>query len=68
MFMVRVKQRKAMTRIFHIRDLNDQRVVGFEAISRVMTKYYKELLEKRDHHRSSVDRLVMEVGPYLTIE
>jgi len=33
-----------------------------------MAKYYKELFGKRDHHRSSVDPLVMEVRPYLTVE
>ena len=66
--MARVKQRKAMTSTFHIRDLNDQRVEGFDDVSKVMTKYCKDLLGKRDHHRSSVDPLVMKVGPYLTIE
>jgi len=68
MFMARIKQRKAMTSIFHIRDLNDQRVEGFEAVSMVMTRYYKELLGKSDHHITCVDPLVIEAGPSLTIE
>ncbi|KAJ8432338.1 hypothetical protein Cgig2_020687 [Carnegiea gigantea] len=43
-FIARIKQRKALTSIFHIRDQNDQRVEGFVAVSEVMTTYYKRLL------------------------
>ena len=38
--MPRIKQRKAMTSIFHIRDPNDQRVMGFDAVAEVMTRFY----------------------------
>ncbi|KAJ8419565.1 LOW QUALITY PROTEIN: hypothetical protein Cgig2_004596 [Carnegiea gigantea] len=54
-FMARIKQRKAMASIYHIKDLNDHRVEGFEAVSRVMIGYYQELLGNNDHHRASVE-------------
>ncbi|KAJ8420080.1 hypothetical protein Cgig2_019936 [Carnegiea gigantea] len=66
--MARIKQRKALTSIFHIKDQNDQRVEGFEAISEVLTKYYKGLLGVMYHHRTNIDLQVMELGQGLTIE
>jgi len=57
-----------MTSIFHIRDIKDQMVEGFEAVSEVMTRFYKELLGKKECHRNCVDLLVMEAGASLIIE
>ncbi|KAJ8419964.1 hypothetical protein Cgig2_012405 [Carnegiea gigantea] len=37
-FMARMKQRKAMTSFFHIRDQNDQRVEGFDTVSEMPRK------------------------------
>jgi len=39
MFMAKIKQRKVMASIYHIRHLNDHRVEGFEAVARVMSGY-----------------------------
>jgi len=68
MFMSRIKQRKAITCIFHIRDTNGQRVEGFEAVSEVMISFYKDLLGKNDYHRTSVDPLVIEARLSLILE
>jgi len=51
-FMAKIKQRRACTSIYHIKDQYDQRLEGFEAISKVMTNYYKKLLGENDHHRT----------------
>ncbi|KAJ8419893.1 hypothetical protein Cgig2_017703 [Carnegiea gigantea] len=67
-FMARIKQRKALTSIFYIRDQNGQRVEGFDAVSEVMTKYYKGLLGMTDHQRTKIDPQVIELGQCLTIE
>ena len=66
--MARIKQRKAWTSIFHIKDQHDQRVEGFEEVLRVMTTFYKKLLGERDHHRTHVDQQVIEIGQCLNIE
>ncbi|KAJ8453404.1 hypothetical protein Cgig2_008288 [Carnegiea gigantea] len=58
MFMARIKQRKAMTCIFHIRDTNGQRVEGFKAVSDVMTSFYQDLLGRIEYHRTCVDPLM----------
>ncbi|KAJ8435936.1 hypothetical protein Cgig2_013283 [Carnegiea gigantea] len=55
-FMARIKQRKVMTSIFHIRDHNNQGVEGFDAVTEVMTRFYKELLGIKKHHRIKVDQ------------
>ena len=57
-----------MASIYHINDLHDHRVEGFEAVLRVLTGYYQELLGNNDYHRTSIDPWVMEAGPFLTIE
>ena len=44
LFMARIKQRKANASIYFIKGQNNQRLEGFEAVSRVLTDYYKELL------------------------
>ncbi|KAJ8421919.1 hypothetical protein Cgig2_025305 [Carnegiea gigantea] len=67
-FAARIMQRKALTSIFYIKDQHDQRVEGFEAVSRVMTIYYKRLLGEMDHHRTHVDQHVIELGHCLNIE
>ncbi|KAJ8436362.1 hypothetical protein Cgig2_009927 [Carnegiea gigantea] len=54
-FMAKMKQRKAWTSIYHINDQHDQRVEGFEAVSKVMTNYYKKLLGEKDLYRTQVD-------------
>jgi len=68
MFMARIKQRKAMTSIFDIRDINGQRVEGFEVALEVITRFYKELLGNKEYHRTCVDPLVIEVGSSPTLE
>ncbi|KAJ8419309.1 hypothetical protein Cgig2_009220 [Carnegiea gigantea] len=51
-------QGKALTSIFHIQDQHDQRAEGFEDVTRVMTKYYQELLGRKNPHRTRVDPLI----------
>ncbi|KAJ8445966.1 hypothetical protein Cgig2_001284 [Carnegiea gigantea] len=68
MFMARIKQRKAMTCIFHIRDTNGHRVEGFKEISEVMTSFYQDLLGRTKYHRTCVEPLVIEAGHSLTFE
>ena len=63
-----MKQRKALTRIFHIQDQYNQRVEGFKAVSEVLTKYYNGLLGTMKQHRTHIDLQVMELGKGLTIE
>jgi len=48
-FMARIKQRKALSSIFHTKDQNDQRVEGFTEVSRVLSPYYKGLLGQWRH-------------------
>ncbi|KAJ8427588.1 LOW QUALITY PROTEIN: hypothetical protein Cgig2_006652 [Carnegiea gigantea] len=55
LFMSRIKQRKAMSSIYTLRDHTDQWVEGFEEVAEVMTKCYQELLGKKEQHRSMVD-------------
>jgi len=43
-------------------------VEGFEAVSEVMTSFYKDLLGKNEYHSRCVDPWVMEAGPSLTLE
>jgi len=66
--MARLKQRKALASIFHIKDQNDHKVEGFEAVTEVLTKYYRGLLGVMDPHRRNIDLQVMELGQDLTIE
>ncbi|KAJ8429695.1 hypothetical protein Cgig2_004494 [Carnegiea gigantea] len=67
-FMAKIKQRRAWTSIYHIKDQHDQRVEGFEAVSKVMTNYYKKLLDEKDHHRTQVDTQVINLGDCLNLE
>ena len=46
----------------------NQRVGGFEAVSKVMTTFYKKLLGEMDHHRTYVDNQVIDMGSCLNIE
>ncbi|KAJ8422223.1 hypothetical protein Cgig2_027508 [Carnegiea gigantea] len=55
MVTARIKQRKSMSCIFHIRDTNGQRVEGFQAVSEVMTRFYQDLLGRREYHRTCGD-------------
>ena len=66
--MARIKQRKAITRIFHIQDSNGQRVEGFKAVYKVMIDFYKDLLGKTEFQRSNVNPGVIAVGATLTLE
>ncbi|KAJ8436062.1 hypothetical protein Cgig2_000358 [Carnegiea gigantea] len=50
-FMARIKQRKALSSIYHMKDLKDQRVEGFIEVSR----YYKGLLGARETQRTPID-------------
>jgi len=51
-FMAKMKQRKAWTCIYHIRDQHEQRVEGFEAVSKVMTNFYQKLLGEKNLYTS----------------
>ena len=61
-FMARIKQRKALSSIYHIKDLNDQRVEGFTEVSRVLFEYYKGLLGARGTQRTPIDPHAMAMG------
>ena len=67
-FMAKMKQRKAWTSIYHIKDQNGKTVEGFEAVSTEMTSYYKSLLGKQFLVRSKVDSQVVNLGRYLDLE
>jgi len=54
-FMAKIKQRKAMTNIYTIRNHLDQWVEGFDEVSGVMTAVYKTLLGTKDQSRIPLD-------------
>ena len=58
-FMSRIKQRKAMTCIYTLRDHNDQWVEGFENVAKVMTTFYQGLLGEKENHRTRIDHQVL---------
>jgi len=58
-FMSRIKQRKAMTCIYTLRDHNDQWVEGFENVAEVMTTFYQGLLGEKENHRTRIDHQVL---------
>ena len=68
LFMARIKQRKVMASIYFIKGHDDQRFKGFEAVSTVLTDYYKDLLGNSNHHRTGIDTRIIEMGPTLTID
>ena len=67
-FMEKIKQRKAMASIYSIKGRDDQRVEGFEDVSKVMTGYFKDLLGSNMQHREGVDASVIALGNSLTLE
>ena len=66
--MTRIKQRKAMTSIYTLRDQNDHWVEGFDVAADVMISYYKDLLGKKEHYRTQVDQQVIRQGHCLSID
>ena len=68
LFMAKVKQRKARASIYFIKDHEDHTLKGFEAVSRVLTDYYTDLLGNSNHHRAGIDTNIIEMGPSLDIE
>ena len=44
LFMARIKQRKALTCIYQIEDLKGNKYEGFQAVSEVLTSFYKDML------------------------
>ncbi|KAJ8439478.1 hypothetical protein Cgig2_006995 [Carnegiea gigantea] len=54
-FMARIRQRKALTCIYQIRNQDDLRVEGFDAVSKIMTSYYNHLLGGKLRQRSKID-------------
>ncbi|KAJ8419500.1 hypothetical protein Cgig2_026412 [Carnegiea gigantea] len=67
-FMAKIRQRKAMTSIFQLKDKHDQWVEGFEAVADTITDFYKDLLGKHESQRSQVDPQVTEYGQTLSLE
>jgi len=67
LFMARIKQKKANASIYFIKDHNNQRVEGFEAVTNVLTNYYKELLGNNTSHRASINPTIVENGPTLSL-
>ncbi|KAJ8441878.1 hypothetical protein Cgig2_034137 [Carnegiea gigantea] len=67
-FITKIKQRKAMTRIYTIRNHHDQWIEGFAAVTEVMTAFYKTLLGTKDPCRILVDQNVINQGPRLSID
>ncbi|KAJ8420942.1 hypothetical protein Cgig2_002022 [Carnegiea gigantea] len=67
-FMAKIKQRRACTSIYYIKDQHEKRVEGFEAVSKFMTNYYKKLLGENDHHRTHIDIQVINMGECLNLE
>ena len=67
-FMARIRQRKALTCIYQIRNQDDLRVEGFDAVSKIMTSYYKHLLGGKLRQRSKIDLQVISRGRCLNFE
>ena len=68
MFMARMKQRRAMTCIYSLKDHNDKRVESFDAVAKIMTSYYEEALGTHNNHITHIDNRVIAMGPYLTVD
>ena len=66
--MARIKQRKAMTCIFQIKDSNGHRVEGFKEVVEVMIDFYKGQLGRTEFQSSNVDPRVIAAGLYLSLE
>ena len=66
--MARIKQRKALTCIYHIEDMNGERFEGFNEVSNVLTNYYKGMLGCTETHRSSIDMQIIAKGNTLNVD
>ncbi|KAJ8421069.1 LOW QUALITY PROTEIN: hypothetical protein Cgig2_006340 [Carnegiea gigantea] len=64
-FIAKIKQRKAMTCIFQLKNQNDQGVKGFNAVADIIIGFYKDLLGKQEQHRSKVDPQSNETQEHL---
>jgi len=67
-FMVKIKQRNATTSIYAIRNQQDQWVEGFEAVTEVLTDFYKAFLGTKDSYKIPIDQQVIKQRPCLSIE
>jgi len=57
-----------MTSMYTIRNQQDQWVEGFEAVTEVITDFYKAFLGVKDSYKISIDQQVIKQGPCLSIE
>ena len=68
LFMAKIKERKALTCIYHIEDCNGQKLEGFQEVSKVLTSYYKNMLGSKDAHRTPIDMQIIDKGNTLNVE
>ena len=66
--MAKVKQRKATTYIYSMKDNNGMLEEGFEDVGNIISSYYKELLGSQDIYRAHIDLTVISPGSVLIIE
>ena len=68
LFMAKIKQRKAMTCIYQLKNKQGQWVQGFDKVTDIMTDYYTELLGKKGTQRNHIDPHVTQYGNTLSLE
>ena len=67
-FMAKIKQRKAMTSIYQLKDKQGQWVRGFDEVADIMTDFYTDLLGRHDSQRCHIDPQVTQYGHTLSLE
>ncbi|KAJ8424910.1 hypothetical protein Cgig2_001553 [Carnegiea gigantea] len=67
-FMAKIKQRKAMTCIYQLKDKHSQWVQGFDAVADIITEYYTDLLGRKGTQRHQVQPQAVQYGHTLTLE
>ncbi|KAJ8422037.1 hypothetical protein Cgig2_027268 [Carnegiea gigantea] len=67
-FMAKIKQRKAMTCIYQLKDKHSQWVQGFNAVADIITEYYTDLLGRKGTQRHQVQPQAVQYGHTLTLE
>ena len=68
LFFAKSKQRKLATYIYSLKDDTGTTVEGFDAVGRVMVKFYISLMGTNTHHRAPLSMGVVNIGPLLTTD
>ena len=66
--MAKIKQRKAMTCIYQLKDKQGQWVQGFDKVADIITDFYKDLLGKHISQRCHINPQVLQHGNTLSLE